>query len=134
MKTVFDDSYIEITDTQTWDESRPLCQTFSVRPGVMSDYVKSEGELRMQETRDVGGGGEEGCLQLLSGQCSVSIPFVGWYVEQAIVANMTAFYEEYPKHVAAFVDMVVKRWGDGSIESLRDAVDKMLAEAKEVQK
>lgn len=132
VKAVFDDSYIEITDTQTWDEGRPLRQSFSIRPGVMSDYVRTEGEIRMQEVGDVAGEGG-GCLQVLSGECRVSMPFLGWYVEQAIVANMRTFYEGYPGHVAAFVDMVVNRWGDGRIESLRQAVDNMLAEAKEME-
>lgn len=146
VKPVFDDSYIEITDTQTWDDTTPLRQSFSIRPGVLADFVKSEGQVVMEALSDGGAvingegkdakrgdlRGVDGCLHVLSGECRVSIPFVGWYVEQAIVANMTTFYDAYPKHVKAFVDLVVKRWGDGSVESLRDAVDRMLAEEKEL--
>lgn len=97
----------------------------------MPDLVKSNGVLSLEPLRATPG--EEaldGCLHTLAGECSVSVPFIGWYAEQAIIDNMQTFYDNYPPLIADFVTMVVDRWGDGSVRSLRSAVDNMLAEEK----
>jgi hypothetical protein len=48
----------------------------------------------------------------LSGTCSVSILFLGSYVEEAIVANMNTFYAEYPAHVESIRDdLLLGRFG-----------------------
>lgn len=78
-------------------------------------------------------GGDEaecGCLHALAGECTVSIPFVGYYADPAVVANMRTFYETYPAHIDAFVDMVVNKYGDGTRAPLPAAVDRLVAEEK----
>lgn len=133
IKPIIDDSYIEITDTQTWDESlRPLEQSFKIRPSALGDIVKSSGRLvvRPIDSPAANKDNDHSCLHTLSGECAVTFPFIGWYAEQAIIDNMRNFYKTYPAHIADFVDMIVKRWGDGSKESLRSAVDAMLAAEK----
>lgn len=139
VKPIFDDSVIEICDTQTWDDSsRTMEQRFEIRPSVLADLVKSHGKLVLSPASKIAVGDsledmeqEQGsCLHVLQGECGVGIPFLGWYVEQAIIANMQTFYGQYPGHIQRFVDMVVKRWGTGDVSSLRMAVDKMLSEEK----
>lgn len=109
-------------------------QRFEIKPSVLADLVKSQGKLVLRPAgKSVAGNKEQGlgrCAHVLQGECSVGIPFLGWYVEQAIIANMQAFYNLYPGYIQHFVDMVVKRWGNGDVHSLRMAVDKMLAEEK----
>ena len=126
VKPIFDDSYLEIKDRQTWDEEVPYEQTFDIKPGIMCEVVKSGGTL----TLEASGNKDEICVHTLAGQCRVSIPFLGWYVEQAIIDNMKHFYKGYAKHIDDFVNMVVHKYGDGSVSSLRMAIDRLCADEK----
>lgn len=134
IKPIIDDSYIEITDTQTWDDvEKPLEQTFQIQPSFLPNLVKSNGRLSVKPLEsDLANNEADGssCLHTVSGECSVSVPLIGWYAEQAIIDNMRNFYDSYPDHVSNFVNMVVNRWGNGSVDSLRAAVCNMLAEEK----
>lgn len=140
VKPVFDDSYIEISDTQTWHKTTPQngihCQTFEIKPSVMADIVTSSGKLVVKPGCANDSDAEnkpqssESCVHTLTGECRVAVPFLGWYVEQAIIGNMQTFYKQYPGYIQRFVEMVVNRWGNGHPSSLRRAVDKMLAEEK----
>ena len=126
---MFDETYIEIKDIQTWDDDIPYVQQSTIVPGIMADLVQSRAQLTLEQME----GGEkdgEGCMHKLSGECNVGIPFLGYYVEQAIIANMKEFYAGYARHIDGFVDMVVRRFGDGSMASLRMAVDRLVAEEK----
>eukprot|EP00177_Eucheuma_denticulatum_P003688 GFKZ01006686.1.p1 GENE.GFKZ01006686.1~~GFKZ01006686.1.p1 ORF type:complete len:211 (-),score=28.18 GFKZ01006686.1:669-1301(-) len=133
VKGMLDDSILEVTDTQTWDENKPGRQSFSIHPTppVLADLVKTSGELVVEDAKE---GDAGSCRHVLSGRCEVSVPMLGWYLEQTIVSNMRKFYAEYPHHIAAFVDTVVNRWGNGRKESLACAVDKMLAEEKDAKR
>lgn len=71
-----------------------------------------------------------GCLHTLTGNVTVGVPFIGYYVEQAIVANMNQFYSYYPAHVDDFISVLVNKYGDGSRASLNSAIDRMLADEK----
>lgn len=134
IKPIIDDSYIEITDSQTWDEAVPYIQQSVVRPTILGDVITTTATLTMAEDTDDGseqGDGEvQSCLHTLSGTVSVAIPFLGYYVEQAVVSNMRQFYSTYADHVANFVDMVVSKYGDGTESSLPHAIDQLLAEEK----
>lgn len=124
VRPLFDDSHIEVRDIQTWDETAPYVQTFDIKPGIMADIVKSTGRLTLEAY------GEKGthCMQTIAGECDVGIPLLGWYVEQAIIANMKSFYKEYGRHVDSFVSMVVQKYGDGTRGSLRKGIDRLCAD------
>jgi len=137
VKPIFDESYIEITDTQTWDDIRtPYEQGFSIQPSVMPNIVKSAGKLILlnlerDESEDSKEAlREERCLHVLRGECSVAVPVIGYYVEQAIIANMHTFYNNYPSHINAMKNVLIKTYGDGSDKSLRAAVQRVLAEER----
>ncbi len=125
VKTVFDDTYLEVTDTQEWDEKIPYEAKFSIMPGVLQDYITMSGVLKMKPSATEG---DKGCIQTIEGSCQVDIPFVGWYVEQAIISNMQTFYETYPDHITAFVQMVAKTYGDGTADPLDLAFERMVKE------
>lgn len=125
VKPVFDDSYLEVTDTQQWDENTPYEIRYSITPGVLAEYITMNGVLQMRPSSTKGA---EGCRQVITGTCTVDIPFVGWYVEQAIISNMQTFYEGYPEHIDAFVNMLVTTFGDGTRASMNDAFERMLKE------
>lgn len=143
IKPIIDDSYIEITDCQTWDETIPYIQKSLVRPTILGDVITTTATLTMDVDSDsvtatadnVDGQDEDdeniqACLHTLSGSVNVCIPFLGYYVEQAVVSNMQQFYSTYADHVANFVEMAVKRYGDGTNSSLPHAIDQLLAEEK----
>ena len=125
IKTIFDDSYLEITDMQSWDDvCAPYKMNFDIVPGVMEEYVKMNGVLTMLPNGDKG----VGCVQVIEATCQVDIPFIGYYVEQAILANLNSFYDTYPVHIQDFVKMAVHKYGDGTAHSLPNAVEKMCME------
>lgn len=135
IKPIIDDSYIEVSDTQSWDANLEdeFRQTFEVRPSILTDLVKTYGQLSIKPPPlqiSLAEQSQHSCRHILSGECCVSIPFLGWYAEQAIISNIKTFHESYPKYIQGFVDMVVRRWGDGDPQSLREAVERMLAEEK----
>lgn len=136
VRPVFDDTFLEINDTQTWDDAaKPFEQTFTIRPGVLEEYVATSGSLRLLEAdvpRDgiEGTGTVKGCRHILSGECCVSIPLIGWYIEQAIIANMNTFYGDYPLRIREFKNMVLTKYGDGSEDALHAVFDRMVAEEK----
>lgn len=135
IKPIIDDSYIEITDCQTWDETTPYVQESVVHPTILGDVITTTATLTMALDDDIDGEAEDkeqnqSCLHTLSGNVTVSIPFLGYYVEQAVVSNMKQFYSTYADHVANFVEMAVKKYGDGNSSSLPQAVDRLLAEEK----
>lgn len=66
------------------------------------------------------------CWHTVSGTVTVTVPFVGYYVEQAVISNMQQFYARYPDHIDGFVDMVINEFGDGTKASLSAAVDRLL--------
>ncbi|CAN8061485.1 unnamed protein product [Agarophyton chilense] len=123
MRSLVDDSYMEIRDTQTWDDkSRPFRQHSSIRPVMMGDVVCTTAVLSVEEVQ----GDAQRCVHTIEGECCVRIPWVGYYAEQAIISNMQSFYETYNAHVRAFVGMVQSEFGDGSAASVPAAVDKLL--------
>ena len=61
----------------------------------------------------------------------MSVPLLGWHIEQAIISNIHQFYKDYGKHIDDFVNMVVTRFGDGNMDSLGVAIDRLCAEEKE---
>lgn len=126
VKPIIDDSYIEIGDDQTWDNDVPYVQDSTIRPTVMGDVILTRARLSLEEDPEDRGG----CLHSLAGEVGVSLLFIGYYVEQAIVANMKSFYGNYPGHIDDFVHMVINKYGDGTRESLSKAIDVMLAEEK----
>lgn len=121
VKPVFDDTFLEVSDTQTFDERIPLKQEFSVRPAIMTDLVKTEGTL---ELIDLGDGS---CNHVLEGECDVMVPVLGWYVEQAVVANMNTFYKKYGTYVNMFKESLMQKFGGEGV-TLNEAVEKMLAD------
>lgn len=126
VKSLIDDTYLEVTDAQQWDDvSAPYEQSFSISPGVLCEYVRMSGVLRLMPSPS---GNPNACVQLIVGTCAVDIPFVGYYVEATIVEQMSAFYDTYPSHIANFVADVVTRFGNSSPDSLPAAFDTMLAE------
>lgn len=134
VRTVFDDSYLEVRDFQSWSENVPYVQGFDIRPGVLADIVTSSGKLVLgvAEPREGEKVGVEQCVHSLVGSCAVAVPMLGYFVEQAIIANMNDFYDEYVGHIDAFVQMLVQEFGDGSRDSLNSAVDNMLAHEKDL--
>lgn len=142
IKPIIDDSYIEITDSQTWDEAIPYVQKSVVHPTILGDVITTTATLTMALDNDCVANGDvidgdvedkeqiQSCLHTLSGNVTVSIPFLGYYVEQAVVSNMKQFYSTYADHVANFVEMTVKKYGDGTRSSLPQAIDRLLAEEK----
>lgn len=136
VRSIIDESLIEVTDTQVWDdEQAPYEQSFSIQPSVLAEYIKSTGKLLMHELQpDVAqDAAVERCLHVLEGECSVDIPFVGSFVEQAIISNMHEFYAGYAEVIDQFKVMLTKTYGDGSEASLRQAVQRVIAEHKSAQ-
>lgn len=136
VKPIFDDSYLEITDTQLWDDDVPYEMHFSITPGVLEEYIKMTGVLKLatcvssdhDEVEDEKSPHTDSmvCVQTIQATCQVDIPFVGYYVEQAILANMNSFYDIYPTHIQGFTRMLVDAYGDGTKDSLYTAVDRIL--------
>ncbi|KAI0566687.1 hypothetical protein FGB62_6g010 [Gracilaria domingensis] len=118
---IVNDSYIEIRDVQTWDDSRPFHQSSVITPCLMGDVVCTRLTLTIDEVE----GDKSRCVHTLEGECDVSIPWLGPFVEQAIISNMQTFYDTYNEHVKAFVKMVTRTYGDGSEASLDQAVKKL---------
>lgn len=131
VKSFFDDTYLEVQDTQRWDDVKsPYEQSFSISPGVLAEYVRMNGVLRLEPSPD----DPTACVQSITGTCAVDIPLVGYYVETAIVEQMGTFYDSYPTHIANFVNVVVSQFADGNPKSLPIAFDRMLAECTESNK
>lgn len=136
LKTLVDDSYIEISDTQTWDElGHPFRQDSIIKSSILGDVLTTTATLTLYDDDDTddassseSGASDSGsCVYSLSGEVCVTIPLMGYYAEQAVIANMTDFYRTYPRHIDDFVQMAVKRYGDGTLSSLSKAVDKMMS-------
>lgn len=123
---LIDDCYIEIRDTQTWDDAEPYTQYFTVCPNILPEVIATTGCLTMDEDKD----DNTRCVHTLRGECNVSIPLLGYYVEQAVISNMEAFYDTYNEHVKAFVKMVVNEFGDGTLASLGEAVEQLLRDER----
>lgn len=126
IKSIIDDSYIEISDCQTWDENNPFVQHSVVKPTILGDVVTTTATLTMSEDEQE----NNVCVHTLAGTVTVLVPFLGYYVEQAVVSNMQQFYTDYASHVSNFVQMVISKYGDGTMSSLPRAVDHILAEEK----
>lgn len=126
ISSLVDDSCIEVTDTQTWDERQPFVQHFLASPNMFGELVSTAGKLYMEQVK-----GEEGrCMHIVSGECSVTIPLLGYYMEQAIIANLEAFYETYSFHIKCFVDMVLKQYGNGGPRALEHAINELMKNEK----
>lgn len=138
IKPIIDESYIEVCDTQTWDvvAGDELRQSFNIRTSIMADLVKTSGFLFIKAPQPLNTSAEQAhdtCHHVISGECCVSIPILGWYAEQAIISNIKNFYKDYPTFVQGFADMVMRRWGDNNSLTLRDAIERMLVEEKVVE-
>jgi hypothetical protein len=90
------DKHDEENDDDERHAKKHLSQTFVITPGVLADYICTKGELSISPHPS---GDPTRCLHVLAGTCNVSLPFVGYYIEEAIVANMQAFYDNYPAHI-----------------------------------
>lgn len=145
IKPLLDDSYIEISDSQTWDDAAPYVQRSVIHPAILGELITTEACLTLLtgERADGDGVGDDAgdgtddsdggvvsssCLHSLSGSVGVAVPFLGSFVEQAVVSNMKQFYADYPRHISDFVQFAVAEYGDGSVASLSSAVDRILAE------
>jgi hypothetical protein len=84
-------------------------QSFVITPGVLADYICTKGTLSVEPHPS---GDPKRCIHVLSGNCNVSLPFVGYYVEEAIIANMQTFYKAYPAHMLTMRDVLVKDFSD----------------------
>lgn len=156
IKPLMDDSYIEVSDKQTWDEAVPYVQNSTIHPVILGDVIcttaclslhvdkshqfrddddvvvddevvdcpTSDDDASVDEAVVV----ERACLHTLTGSVAVSIPFLGYFVEQAVVTNMKQFYSEYSTHVHAFFDMAMHKYGDGTRESLPSAIERIVLE------
>lgn len=126
VKSIIDESYIEIGDEQTWDDSKPYKQHSLIRPTILGDVITTKALLKLEKDDD-----DRGCCwHTLSGSVSVSVLFLGYYVEQAVLTNMKSFYDNYPAHIDDFIDFVLMKFGDGTRRNLTTAIDRMLAEEK----
>ncbi|PXF43617.1 hypothetical protein BWQ96_06626 [Gracilariopsis chorda] len=123
---LIDDCYIEIRDTHTWDDAEPYVQYFTVRPNILQEVISTTGCLTMEEDMD----DKTRCVHTLWGECNANIPLLGYYVEQAIISNMEAFYDTYNTHVKGFVKMIVNEFGDGTLASLDEAVERLLRDER----
>lgn len=72
--------------------SRKRCysQNFCITPSIMADYVQTKGDLALYPHPS---GDESRCIHVVSGTCNVGVPFFGSYIEDAVIANMRAFYD-----------------------------------------
>ena len=120
VKPVFDDTYLEINDTQHWDEEKPYELNFSIATAALGDYITMSGTTTLTECTD----DPRSCLQTIRGKCTVDIAFLGWYIEQAICANMDTFYETYPTHINSFVSKLIDKF-DGDPDDLLPALNRM---------
>lgn len=154
IKPLLDDSYIEVSDIQTWDEAIPYLQHSTIHPTILGDVISTTACLSLHVDKshhfrddahheedhvcdcptsddDTSADDllvEHACLHTLSGSVAVSVPFLGYFVEQAVVTNMKQFYSEYSTHVHAFFDMAMQKYGDGTRASLSSAIDRILIE------
>lgn len=108
---------------------RSYAQTFTITPGVLAEFISTNGQLTVDSHPS---GDEMRCVHILSGTCNVSIPFVGGYVEDAIVTNMDTFYADYPEHIANMVSGILLGSQDAigtiaeGITDPKDATEEML--------
>lgn len=122
IRSIVDDSYIEITDEQKWSESNPFVQESQIRPSILGDIIATNATLYLNPDEQE----DDCCWHTLKGSVSVPIMFLGYYVEQAVISNMRSFYDAYPRHIDEFVAFVTHKFGDGSRASLPASIDKML--------
>lgn len=124
VKSVFDDTYLEIFDSQSWNENKPYELDFEISTGVLGDYYTMHGHTRLEVNPDDKDG--LSCIQTIHGTCKVEIPFVGWYVEQAILLNMGQFYDAYPGHIANFVQELIGSYeGTKQTDGLLEALERL---------
>lgn len=120
VKPVFDDTYLEIIDTQHWDEDKPCELKFSIATGVLGEYITMSGTTTLTPCPN----DSRSCIQTIRGKCTVDIAFLGWYIEQAICANMDTFYETYPTCIQNFVNKLINEF-DADPDDLLPALDRM---------
>lgn len=92
--------------------SRRRCysQNFVITPGVLADLVTTTGDLALYPDA---GGNQNSCRHVLSGTVTVGIPFLGGYVEEAVVENMRTFYAKYPAALTAVAADILPEFADG---------------------
>lgn len=98
--------------------SRRRCysQNFVITPGVLAELVTTTGDLALYPDAD---GNRKSCRHVLSGTVTVGIPFLGGYVEEAVVENMRAFYAKYPAALGTVAaDILPEFAGDRPLDTL----------------
>ena len=118
---------ILVRDSQTWDLNQDFTQNFNCKPTVLSEFVTTDGSLFVKRKE----GDEKKCIHTIQGQTTVNMPLLGYYIEQAIVRNMQAFYSTYPKHVKNFKQYLVNEFVDGDLSKLEVAVQRVLQQAEQ---
>lgn len=144
LKSTFDDKFFEVTDEQVWDDTnRPFIQSSLIKPNLFAELISTSLTLSVEpdtsnsqphfasEDCDPAHESALGCVHTLVGHATVSVPFLGYLAEQAIIANIDSFYEKYPRYVKDFVRMLVHKYGDGTLNSLSAAIDAVLKEEKQ---
>lgn len=82
-ESVFD--ILEIKDTQKWDDNKPFELNFCINTALLGDCIRMSGTTSFGKCDD---DDSRACMQTIRGTCAVDIPFVGWYVEQAIIGTL----------------------------------------------
>lgn len=94
-ESVFD--ILEINDTQRWDDERPYVLNFTIHTAVLGDCITMTGTTSFDKCAEE----PRACMQTIRGTCQVDIPFVGWYVEQAIIGTQAVSH--FPRNWRARV-------------------------------
>ncbi|GAB0495232.1 hypothetical protein MMPV_006531 [Pyropia vietnamensis] len=136
-----------VTDHQTWSASvPPYTLDFKITPSFLTALSSTSGSLTIvpgpaadavatpeadaavvaSPTADAA----DVCAHIVDGTATVRVPYLGGYVEKAIVDNLQAFYALYPGCVGRFCAWLVEAYGtpaDGpGVDGLRAAASRYL--------